>query len=197
MAEGVNDMLTAEGVAAIVDFQHHPFGNAYFPTKECGGTVGSYDSDVRHCWAKACIGVASPPTDCFSATVPVSQHGEKEYAVNKYQACAQAVTAGEPITKRYWPFVVCMEAAYEDKLAAKAAKECAGSSSIEYTDLQTCFSGAQGDAAVVAQAKATIDHPGTPFISVDGASVMEDGVLKAVCAAYKGTPPAGCKSVVA
>ena len=85
-------MLTAEGVAAIVDFQHHPFGNAYFPTKECGGTVGSYDSDVRHCWAKACIGVASPPTDCFSATVPVSQHGEKEYAVNKYQACAQAVT---------------------------------------------------------------------------------------------------------
>ena len=74
MAEGVNDMLTAEGVAAIVDFQHHPFGNAYFPTKECGGTVGSYDSDVRHCWAKACIGVASPPTDCFSATVPVSQH---------------------------------------------------------------------------------------------------------------------------
>jgi hypothetical protein len=186
-------MITAEGVAAIVDFQHHPFGNSYFPTKECGGTIGSYDSDTRHCWAKACVGVASPPADCFSAPMPVVQHGQSEYEVNKYQACALVATAGEPVTQRYWPFVVCMEKRYERE-GANAAKSCAKESSIDYEPLNACYSGPQGDAAVVTQAKATIDHPGTPYLAVNGESVEVNEVLKAVCKAYLGTLPAGCAS---
>ena len=188
----VNSMLTAEGVAAIVDLQHHPFGNSYFPTTTCGGAP--YSPDTRHCWAKACVGAASPPSDCFSGT-PVVQHGETEYDVNKVQACAQPLTAGDAlVTKRYWPFVVCMETAYDAK-GEKAARSCASQSGIEYSALNACYTGAAGDAAVVAQAKATIDHPGTPYVSVNGKMLdsVED-VLKAVCAAYDGPPPAGCST---
>jgi len=184
----VNDMLTASGVAEIVDLQHHPFGNSYFPTTKCGGAP--YDSDTRHCWAKECTAVSSPPSDCFTGT-PVVQHGTTEYDVNKVQACAQTLTTGDDlVTKRYWPFVVCMEKDYESKGEA-AARSCAREAGIEYTQLDSCYTGAAGDAAVVAQAKATIDHPGTPYISVNGTPVQSD-VLSAVCAAYKGTAPAGC-----
>lgn len=185
----MDSMLTAEGIAAIVDLHHHPFGNSYFPTKACGGAP--YDPQTRHCWANTCVGNSSPQPDCFSGT-PIVQHGETEYDVNKVQACAQPLTAGDGlVTQRYWPFVVCMEKAYGAR-GEKAARSCATKSGIDYAQLNACYMGAAGDAAVVAQAKATIDHPGTPYVAVNGHMVEPDKVLAAVCAAYGGTLPAGC-----
>ena len=188
-------MLMARGVAEIVDLRHHPFGNSYFPTAKCGGAP--YDPDTRHCWAKECTSTdVSPPSDCFTGT-PVAQHGETEYDVDRVQACAQSLTTGDPsVTNRYWPFVVCTEKHYERKGEA-AAHSCAKETGVDYARLNACYTGDAGDAAVAAQAKATIDHPGTPYIAVNGEAVQGDDVLSAVCAAYKvlnvkGATPAGC-----
>lgn len=188
----MNDMATADGVAGIVNFLHHPFGNAYFKTNECGG--GPYSSATRHCWATTCVESRSPPADCFSdVSSIVVQHGPTEGEVNRMQACAKTMTAADVHwSERYWPFVFCMESNYE-KLGVRAARQCAVGANLTYPDLDGCYSGAEGDMSVIREAKATIDHPGTPYIAVDGKAVESGGILAAVCAAWRGPTPAGCK----
>lgn len=63
----MSDLARADGVGAIIDMEHHPFGNSYFPTAACGGAP--YDVDVRHCFEKRCAGKQTPPADCFAANV--------------------------------------------------------------------------------------------------------------------------------
>ena len=79
----MSELAAAEGVGAIVDMQHHPFGNSYFPTTACGGAP--YDADIRHCFEKRCTGMATPPSDCFAANVSdiVVQHGPQEAIFNR------------------------------------------------------------------------------------------------------------------
>jgi len=185
--------LVADEVADIVDWQHHPFGNNYFPTVECGGAP--YESNIRHCWAKQCTETQFPKADCFNGTV-VTQHGPEEYKSNRMQACAITETKGDASwAARYWPFVVCLEENYnEGAVAASAA--CAMKAGLNETSLLSCFNGAVGDAAVIREAKATIDHPGTPYMTVAGAQVSATGdVVAAICKAYTGTPPAACQKI--
>jgi len=184
-------------VGAITDMMHHPFGNNYFPTEACGGAP--YDADKRHCFEQRCAGVDSPPADCFAANVSeiVTQHGPQEYAVNRLQACAMDVTTerGEAWYTRYWSFVKCSEDEY-DKTPEAIAASC--SSGANFTDLETayiatCFGTSAGDASVLREAKATVDHAGTPTVLVDGKESSPDSALKDVCAVYTGVKPAGCK----
>lgn len=183
----VNDALSAAGIAAVVDLGHVPFGNSFFPTAKCGGAP--YSPDKRHCWCKVCQESASPAADCFEGTV-VAQHGEEEYEADKVQACAKSLTSGEDWSKRYWPFIVCSEKSYPAGPSA-----CAKEAGIDAAALESCAAGLDGLAAVVRAAKATVDHPGTPFITVDGVSIQPADLLDAVCKAYKGPAPAGCASV--
>jgi len=175
---------------------HHPFGNSYFPTSACGGAP--YDADVRHCFEQRCA-VDAPPPDCFAANMSqiVVQHGPTEYAFNRMQACAKDVTTekGEDWYTRYWNFVKCSEEHYEQK-PGDALATCAISSNFTTTEkvyLEKCYSTAAGDASVIREAKATIDHPGTPTVIVNGKTSSPEGALKDVCDAYTGPKPPGCK----
>jgi hypothetical protein len=194
-------LANAEGVADVVTLQHVPFGNNFFPTDKCGGAP--YDSSKRHCWAAECIGVASPPEDCFTGDV-VTQHGAQEYEINRLQACAQHVISGqvgnwpasaENWAKRYWPLVACTEKKFGKGTTEDAAKTCAQEAGVDADDLLACYTGADGDAAILAAAKATVDHAGTPTIEVDGKDTSANSVLSAVCNAISGTKPAGCSKV--
>jgi len=180
-----------QAVGSVVNLEHHAFGNSYFEVAACQGLA--YPA-VRHCWSKHCVGAEAPDKDCFSGT-PIAQHGKEEYEVDRMQACAASLTKAELWSKRYWPFVVCTEASYLEGVGA--AEGCANKTGLDVAALSACYSGADGDAAVVNEAKATVDHPGTPYITVGGEPVNADALLAAVCKAYVGPTPAGCKNIPA
>lgn len=196
----MTELATADGVADYVNLKHVPFGNNYFPTTACGGAP--YSSTTRHCWAGKCIGVDSPPADCFTGDV-VTQHGEQEYEFNKLQACAQFVISGqvgdwpadasESWAKRYWPFVACTEKNFGRGTTEATAKTCAGTAGMDADAVLKCYNGADGDAAILSAAKQTVDHPGTPTIDVAGKMIdSPSAVVSKVCDAITGTKPAGC-----
>jgi len=180
-----------QAVGDIITFNHHPFGNNYFATKECG--AGPYSSDQRHCWAKTCVDNDSPPADCFTGDV-VTQHGPNERAVNKVEACAINLTNGTAGWREYWPFVVCMETYYV-KEAFGATKMCAAQTGLNYDNLMACYNGPEGVAAEIREAKATTDHGGTPDLTVNGTHVTDDQVLAEVCRVYTGDTPDGCRNL--
>lgn len=180
-------MLKASGVADIIDLSFYPWGNAYYATDACG--KGPYSSDERHCWFSRCVQPAHAPGDCFAAGSIVAQHGAVERSVNVIEACA---IKHNPEWKTYWPFVQCMEEKYE----VDAAETCAKSSGLDYAPIAGCAGGpgSEGEAVEALMAKATPDHPGVPYILVDGKEVGNPtALLKAVCDAYGGTKPAGCE----
>lgn len=187
----MQDLAKAYGVSAIVNMQHHPWGNSYFRTQACGG--GPYSSTTRHCWATTCVESSHPPADCFAdLSTIVVQHGQTEYEVNRLQACAKSITADdEDWATRYWPYNVCIEEAYR----TSASDSCAKAAGIPTDTLNACFQGAQGDAIMVAEAMATVDHAGTPTIMVNGKVISSaSAVLREVCSAYLGPKPQGCRT---
>lgn len=179
--------MKAEGVKQIMDLDFYPFGNAYYGTEKCG--EGPYDSTERHCWADRCV-VEDPPDDCFAGHV-VPQHGAKEGRINTIEACA--VTKSLHGSSEYWPFIECMEKAYDED----ATMRCAHRSHLDGAAILACAAGPEGQAANEEMARATPDHPGVPYILVDGkeAEASTKGLLKAICGAYKGTPPKGCANI--
>jgi hypothetical protein len=185
----LNDMVNAAGVSDIMELVHHPFGNNYYTTTECGGAP--YSATVRHCWAGRCA-VQSPAADCFTGAI-VPQHGDTEKNVNRMQACAKTLTS---TWQAYWPFLECMESQYESQ-GLNAAQGCAKKASIDMTKLQACYDGTDGDTAQQVEAQATIDHPGTPYVAVNGVEVQDvSTVLQTVCNAYTGVKPSGCSATL-
>lgn len=173
-----------------MELRQIPFGNNFYTTTECGGAP--YDPSKRHCWAGKCIS-DSPAADCFTGEI-VSQHGTPEKDMNRMQACGKWQNT---TWQEYWPFLHCMEAAYEGQGIA-AAKGCIQGSKIDYDALETCFKGKVGDLAQIREAKQTIDHPGTPDVRVAGTPVAfpitSSSMIQAICTAYTGPKPAGCSS---
>lgn len=164
-----------------------PFGNNFYATTECG--AGPYDPDKRHCWASKCQ-TMDPSADCFSGEI-VTQHGNTEKEVNRMEACAKWQNA---TWLESWPFLKCMEASYEQ--GVKAAAACAKGTKIDHTALQACYSGKDGDAAQVREAKQTVDHDGTPYTTVNGKEFdRQSSLLQAICTAYTGSKPAGCSAL--
>ena len=184
---------------------HIPFGNAYFATSTCGG--GPYDSGIRRCWAKMCVGVAAPPAECFgNVSGIVAQHGPGEYYANRLEACAWSVDStsgqGGNWATRYWPFTVCVEKAFDRSMDSDAVlrvgQTCGLAHGIGMAKIASCYqAGAAGDAVVRAAAKATFDHAGTPWVLVNGKQIDPDDVIKEVCAAYRGPQPSGCSTTTA
>ncbi|CAE7308578.1 IFI30 [Symbiodinium pilosum] len=192
IAGPVNKTLSMPSVAAIMDFQFFPFGNAYFVTTECKG-AGDYDMAARKCFNKNCgAGASQPPKDCFTGAL-VCQHGSQECAANRFLACAKTV-AGENLLP-FMSFTHCVEASY-DTFSKDTVSACADASQIDKDAVFRCYSGSEGDDATVAQAKATPEHPGVPYLLVNGQAVEQpDDLLKTVCKAYQGSEPDACKSM--
>mmetsp|Transcript_82074 Transcript_82074/g.254801 ORF Transcript_82074/g.254801 Transcript_82074/m.254801 type:complete len:100 (+) Transcript_82074:481-780(+) len=84
----------------------------------------------------------------------------------------------------------------EEKYDSSAAKACASSAGLDYEKVAKCADGPDGDAAEEDMAKATPDHPGVPYIVVNGKAIDDpSSLLEAVCSAYTGAKPAGCSGV--
>jgi len=185
-------VVEADGIADIMELNQVPFGNNFYTTTECGGAP--YDPSKRHCWSGKCVAASPPAADCFTGKI-VTQHGDNEKNMNRAQACGKWQNT---TWQTYWPFLHCMEAAYESQ-GVSAAKGCVKGSSIDYDKWEACYNGADGDLAQIREAKQTVDHPGTPDIAVAGKALSfpysAASIVKAVCAAYTGEKPAGCKSV--
>ncbi|CAJ1438188.1 unnamed protein product [Effrenium voratum] len=186
IAGPVNKTLSTPSVAAIMDFEFFPWGNAYFVTEECKG-AGEYDMSARHCYNKRCgAGAASPPKDCFSGDL-VCQHGAQECEADRYLACAKGLGPG------FMAFAHCLEGGY-DSYSQELVSSCAASTGLDLEKLKKCSGSSAGDDAVVAQAKATPDHPGVPYMMVNGKPLEQpNDLLKTVCKAYTGTAPEACK----
>lgn len=175
-----------------MELKQIPFGNNFYVTKECGGAP--YDPSKRHCWASKCIG-NSPAADCFTGPI-VTQHGVNEKNMNRMQACGKWQNT---TWQDYWPFLHCMEGAYDAKDYMMAAKKCVQGSKIDYDALGACYNGKDGDLAQIREAKETVDHEGTPSITVGGKAFTgfeASALVQAICDSYTGTKPAGCKSLL-
>lgn len=192
IAGPVNQTLSTPSVAAIMEFEFFPWGNAYFVTAECKG-AGEYDMSARKCFNQRCgSGVSERPKDCFTGDL-VCQHGQMECEADRYLACAKSGSTGST----FMAFTHCLEAGYDNYTKALVTA-CAASSGIDAGALAKCFSGKDGDHAVIAQAMATPEHPGVPYILVDGKAVEQpNDLLKEVCKAYKGEVPKACHGLMA
>lgn len=189
MAGPLKELIHAEGVADIIDFNYSPNGNNYYTTSECG-TSTSYSVSVRQCFNEKCGRDASDrPADCFTGTL-VTQHGATEGNVNRYLACAKGF---ESDTVKYFDFVDCMESSYGQDVDG-VAEACA--KTFDFSSLKACYDGADGDAAQIAEAMATPSHQGVPYLEIDGKQGETQGILAQVCAAYTGSKPAGCPSAL-
>jgi len=181
-------VLKASGVMDILDLSVYPFGNSYYATKTCG--KGPYSSDERHCWYKHCVAAESPSSDCFQPASIVAQHGEVEKDINVIEACAVVLN---PSWKAYWPFIECMEREY----SKASLPSCAGDLGLDAEAISACANGPDGQAAEVKMAKATPDHPGVPYILVNGKALDDpQGLLQAICTAYTGDKPEGCSDAI-
>jgi interferon gamma-inducible protein 30 len=192
----LNETLTADGVAAHLDYTMVPFGNAYYNTTKCG--TGSYDKQHgMFCWISQCGG-DNPPAECFDASVAplMCQHGPDECYANTLESCAIHLNGGSA-SPAVLDFIYLYEGLNEGR--KPAAPKCAAAAGLDFDALNKCATGAVGEALMVANAKKTIalgpSKLGTPWVLVNGV-VLQDAttLLEAVCAKMKGTKPAGCSS---
>ena len=100
-----------------------------------------------------------------------------------------------PAFSDHFPFYYCMEKAGEGML--NKVKSCAKTANMDYSTLNTCFSGPESEELQKAAAAATpSDHKYAPWVLIDGKLISETATLiEAVCKAYKGDKPAGCSSL--
>lgn len=192
ITDTLKTVIGTDGIPGIMELKQVPFGNNFYQTKECGGAP--YDPSKRHCWASKCTG-ESPATDCFTGTI-VDQHGDDERNMNRMQACGKWQNT---TWQDYWPFLHCMESAYEGK-GVQAAQSCTQGTKIDYDALESCYKGKTGDLAQIREARQTVDHQGTPDVAVNGKAVAfssAQSIVKALCDAYTGTKPAACSSGMA
>ena len=121
------------------------------------------------------------------------QHGVKECAGNRWEACA----IGNYPVKLHIEFYFCFEAAGEKQL--QDVQKCATQAGLNYTTLSTCYNGPQGTALQKQNAALTPkDHTYTPWVVIDSKSGGDEKFLEKVCKAWTtggGTAPAGCADI--
>lgn len=188
-------MEPTKGIVPHVDLAIYPWGNAYYAGLPGCGKGTDYDPDVRACWAKSC---ASSPDSCFDGTL-VHQHGPVEGDANTLFSCLLKHTPG-PVAGPALDTMACVEAGYDElknppyssgtKTLDDLFKGCGGSDAVA-----ACAAGSEGKTLQEVAAKATPQHPGVPYILLDGASVDNPlEIQAALCRALaaKGVKPPGC-----
>jgi len=123
------------------------------------------------------------------------QHGPEECTANSYEQCA--IDAFPDFTTHF-PFYLCMERAGEKMV--KQAQKCAESAGLDYEKIKSCVD--DPDKSMTLQKRfhelTPKDHKYTPWVVVNGKLSKSNGekLLEEVCAAYTGTAPAGCTSLL-
>lgn len=183
--------LDTDDLYSIVNFTFVPFGNAYFNTKKCYHP--QYERQVGlSCWIRECENPSTAASDCFTAPI-LCQHGTRECLENLAEGC---VVAHYPDASKHVPFLECYEGTGTADVGDKLTK-CAKSSDMDEAAIRSCASGAEGESILVANAKKTAAlgtaKLGTPWILINGKSFTGDNLKSAICNAYTGTAPKGCK----
>lgn len=182
-----------------IDYDFIPWGNAYFGTKACGS--GPYSSVERACWYKKCINEQSDgQKDCFDSEKVVYQHGQKEGEVDIYESCIKTLFGLDFAVE----FTNCAEGPKMDdsSLDAKALmKECAALviPKVDFPAIDECFD-LQGRKLEIHNARITPEHPGVPYVLIDGAPIEDfTNTKQTICDLLKDKGadplPKACRSV--
>jgi len=196
-----------EQLTDVIEVEHFPFGNNYFPTQACGGSDGVYNITTRHCWAQTCVGtqtekVKNPPADCFTGDV-VQQHPSPEADVDRMEACAKELAGN---WTQYWIFLNCMESEYFNNYFDRynhtvetLTQHCVNGTGLNYKTLDGCYKGSDGDTAIAKVAQGTFDHDGVPAVYVNGKIVdppnyQHSVLLGAICTELSDPKPDVCSA---
>jgi hypothetical protein len=160
-----------------IDYNFVPWGNSYFATESCG--KGPYDHLERSCWYEKCI--ITPADDeaaCFGGDA-VYQHGTKEGEVDIYESCVNEVGGLSAAVE----FTFCCEGPNMDDPTIADARQlmtkCVAPMTVDPAKVQECFD-TRGHAIEIANAKQTPDHPGVPYVTVDGQPLDDPFSIKSV-----------------
>ena len=173
--------LDVEGLRPHIDFDFVPWGNAYFVTAECGS--GPYSSTERACWYKKCMATnerEEADADCFTGDA-VYQHGPKEGDVDIYESCIKQDFGLEAAMT----FTFCAEGKIldnDDILVEQLLNICAIDIPEIRTDMVQMCKQHRGKMLEVQNAKQTPEHPGVPFVLLDGQPVEDPmAIQKEIC----------------
>ena len=131
------------------------------------------------------------------------QHGPKECQGNLIETCAIALLKNISV---WFPFVHCFEEnteRSEEPNPAEIAENCAKSLRIDYTPIEACVSGPQGNELEHKMALKTDalkpQHQYVPWVTINGKHTTkiqleaEDNLLELVCEFYTGKKPSACQ----
>lgn len=121
------------------------------------------------------------------------QHGPQECIGNTIECCAIKYN---PDPRKYWPFVLCMEAHGDNML--QYPEQCAHDAGLDWKEIDTCYNGPIGHQCdLQAGAETPADHQYVPWVVVDGTQLQNTNALMyQVCQDYKGAnKPAACNNL--
>jgi hypothetical protein len=180
------------GIWDIVELHVTPWGNAYCETEGCESpTPGTYNATVRNCWDSQCnVTQKDVPKDCFTCVTEMKQtcqHGHDECLGNRIVGCVNQAFGYDH--REPWYFVSCFQGIHVGDL--KFAQECAESVSLNYTEITHCAESKRGVHVDEENARHTTTrpHPGTPTVFIEreeASDQSKEGLIAAICAAYKG-----------
>ena len=166
---------------SVIEYDFIPWGNAYFATNECGKGP-TYDAEERQCWYKKCIaknssitinnknnnndGVEGRDNDCFIGPV-IYQHSTEEGILDIYETCVKELYGLDIAVN----FTYCVEGPkMDDTDTYGTAKELMSSCIDACEDIHACYK-LRGHLIEISNAKLTPNHPGVPYILVDGDAI--------------------------
>lgn len=131
------------------------------------------------------------------------QHGPQECVGNLIETCAisilQNVTA-------YFPFIHCVEVSIESGDPRSVAQSCATQLGIDFTAIDKCQSGSQGNSLEHEMAQKTNalnpPHHYVPWITLNGKHTEKIqnqaifNLLELVCDNYQGSKPSACREKI-
>eukprot|EP00934_Nitzschia_sp_Nitz4_P005260 Nitzschia sp. Nitz4//NODE_464_length_17123_cov_69.824057//7738//8457//NITZ4_additional_000064-RA//1//CDS//3329531918//5250//frame0 len=176
VTQGWPSVWEDDDLMQFVEYDFVAWGNSYFTTSKCGGAP--YDPQVRSCWYQECTVTSSDDEDgCFGGE-PVYQHGQMEGEVDIYENCVKLHFG----IKVAVDFTACCEGdnMEDTDSATELAKYCFPTQ-LDFSVVEKCFQEG-GHKMEVMAAKQTPDHPGVPYVLVDGEIQYNPlGVKDAVC----------------
>lgn len=185
--------VEAAGVAAIMDLNIVPWGNAYYNISQCAGP--EYDRTKYYCWVQYCApGVSNPPRDCYNSAI-LCQHGPNECLGNNIEMCVVDKYSNNPLQLK--DFIYCFE--IENGGAESSVAQCAASANMDYTYIQSCYNNPTqlaGLQAFYANETASLgaSKQGVPWVIINGVVLQNTAdFLSTVCSQYSGVKPQGCK----
>jgi len=123
------------------------------------------------------------------------QHGESECTGNLIMACGINLNNS---TDQWFPFINCIEDSNSEP--DRVAQQCAKQAGLDYSAIDSCVQGSQGNKIMHSIAEATQNlqppHQWTPWVVMNGkplsSNQLDKELIDLVCNAYTGTPPAAC-----